>query len=692
MSLIEVPLLSNSSATVRLGSFRLPSLATVRDSTLGVVWEGLLPATLSLRRGLYEADVRNEAEIASHDLRVRPPEPLDALEMGLRLNTIVPVSAQWRRRQSEAEAVTGLSAQLRDSGGTGGLAVTIMGARDTAASTRCEVKYEAKTLFHVAETSPSSERALPGAARAVHPGGYTLRIGGVGKVSSTSQDLDVPVYVSAGYQTLVFVPSGGTRLDRMSIHMLPIRHTWTGFEVGSLLLEGLLTARRHKVAALTFHRDLDIHGLVDLYPLLGLMLATHLQEHHFDTDLVVDLIGQLIQILPDHPDVQALTGASRLSFPPTIASIQESSLREVVTGTAHILSGSVAEKAMEGRVWFGAWTTWAGWWLPEPRATTERSAYQRIRAAMLGAGRFSGPLLRAVLRAIDLPATVRLRRQVRGLGPERVHAILAEVSVGKNLPTVRILDHIRFLLETGDVDTARRTLQGRQIEETAEAILLSVTSVRNALDRVRPELRRTLDNEKGRATRLTGAKTTAKTEVLMSQRYFIETPPDTADLADSLWNDHAVTTPHVNLVMEQYKLYVELADRISARRSLANIVFLTLNTAIFTAIGIFWKNLPKASPWLGIFPLTVLVLQCLVWFWIIRSYRQLNAAKWAVVGAFEQRLPTSPWWSAEWTALGEGKDPSRYWPLNRIERWVPFLFGIAYIGEFFVLVFAHGSP
>ena len=60
--------------------------------------------------------------------------------------------------------------------------------------------------------------------------------------------------------------------------------------------------------------------------------------------------------------------------------------------------------------------------------------------------------------------------------------------------------------ETGNVDEARRTLQGRHAEETAAALLLSVTSVRNALDGVRPELRRTIDTEKGRATRSVAAK------------------------------------------------------------------------------------------------------------------------------------------------------------------------------------------
>jgi hypothetical protein len=167
--------------------------------------------------------------------------------------------------------------------------------------------------------------------------------------------------------------------------------------------------------------------------------------------------------------------------------------------------------------------------------------------------------------------------------------------------------------------------------------------------------------------------------------YFFETSaPDADQLVSHLWRAQAAPADEAT-AFEQYKLYVEMADRVSARRSLANTFFLTLNTALFTAIGVFWKNPPRASAWLGLFPTVVLVTQCLVWFWIIRSYRQLNAGKWAVVGAFEKRLPTSPWWDAEWVALGKGQDPSRYWPISHVEQWVPFLFGLAYIGGFLAL-------
>jgi hypothetical protein len=179
-----------------------------------------------------------------------------------------------------------------------------------------------------------------------------------------------------------------------------------------------------------------------------------------------------------------------------------------------------------------------------------------------------------------------------------------------------------------------------------------------------------------------------------ARSFLVEAVAATADEVEpSLWNE-AITaaryTPenerYQAAILDQYKLYVEMADRVSARRALANSFFLTLNTAIFTTIGFFWKDRPEASRWLLVFPLLALVGQCLAWFWIVRSYRQLNSGKWAVVGAFEKRLPASPWWSAEWEALGRGKDPAKYWPLTHIEQLVPILFGVTYLVAFVAIM------
>lgn len=142
-------------------------------------------------------------------------------------------------------------------------------------------------------------------------------------------------------------------------------------------------------------------------------------------------------------------------------------------------------------------------------------------------------------------------------------------------------------------------------------------------------------------------------------------------------------------VMEQYKVYVEMADRVSSRRALANTFFITLNSAIFTVIGVLWRDQPAISRWWVIFPTIVLVGQCLAWFWLLRSYRQLNSGKYAVVGALEELLPTSPYWGAEWHALGKGEDKSRYWPLTHLEQWLPMLFLAAYLsGAIAVIVTA----
>ncbi len=178
------------------------------------------------------------------------------------------------------------------------------------------------------------------------------------------------------------------------------------------------------------------------------------------------------------------------------------------------------------------------------------------------------------------------------------------------------------------------------------------------------------------------------------RRYFgTGSPADPDEVERELWNDAVgretyseANESYQTAVLEQYKLYVEMADRISARRSLANTFFLTLNTAVFSLIGVLWTSPPHAARGLLIVPLVVLVTLCLAWFWLVRSYRQLNSGKYAVIGALERRLPASPYWRAEWKALGEGTDKARYWPLTHLEQWIPCLFAVVYIGGFVAAV------
>lgn len=137
-------------------------------------------------------------------------------------------------------------------------------------------------------------------------------------------------------------------------------------------------------------------------------------------------------------------------------------------------------------------------------------------------------------------------------------------------------------------------------------------------------------------------------------------------------------------LFEQYKLYVEMVDRSSARRQTANSYFLTVNTGLLGFVGFLTTRQETATYiWLlGFAGITLSVL----WYWLVRSYRDLNTAKFAVIHAIEKRLPLSLY-DAEWEALGRGKRPDLYRPFTHIEIGVPFVFLLLHS-----VVFLHSFP
>lgn len=131
-------------------------------------------------------------------------------------------------------------------------------------------------------------------------------------------------------------------------------------------------------------------------------------------------------------------------------------------------------------------------------------------------------------------------------------------------------------------------------------------------------------------------------------------------------------------LLEQYKLFVESADRISQRRLHANSFFLTINTAFLAAFGaiVSHGSQPLELWWVPLITLVGLVL-CFVWYRVVLSYKGLNEGKFAVIHRIEERLPLSIF-GAEWRYIGEGKNPKRYRPFSDIETWIPRIFAALY--------------
>jgi hypothetical protein len=100
---------------------------------------------------------------------------------------------------------------------------------------------------------------------------------------------------------------------------------------------------------------------------------------------------------------------------------------------------------------------------------------------------------------------------------------------------------------------------------------------------------------------------------------------------------------HSHLI-EQYKLYVEMVDRISARRLLVNNSFITLTGAAAIAYAAAPTSFAGGS---AVFFQAGITLACILmsilWRETIVYYRHLSDAKFLVIHEMEELLPARPY-------------------------------------------------
>lgn len=121
--------------------------------------------------------------------------------------------------------------------------------------------------------------------------------------------------------------------------------------------------------------------------------------------------------------------------------------------------------------------------------------------------------------------------------------------------------------------------------------------------------------------------------------------------------------------LELYKLAVEMADRVSARRTTANTFFLTINTALLA----FVSTGPVTFLWLVAL---VGIALSLTWWILLKSYRDLNEAKFGVITRMESNLEARVF-GDEWRKLKEDRPKGlrgRYAEFSIVERIVPLIF------------------
>ena len=142
-------------------------------------------------------------------------------------------------------------------------------------------------------------------------------------------------------------------------------------------------------------------------------------------------------------------------------------------------------------------------------------------------------------------------------------------------------------------------------------------------------------------------------------------------------------------LLEEYKLYVEMADRISQRRDQSNRFYSALLTGLLAVISV----VAKLSDWqtsgnilsvvlisVGLAGLAI----CAIWFVNIRSYKRLNSGKFRIIHEVEEQLPF-PLYKKEWDYLRPPTGKKKYFQLTRIEQFIPIAMAIPYI---FLMVYA----
>lgn len=130
---------------------------------------------------------------------------------------------------------------------------------------------------------------------------------------------------------------------------------------------------------------------------------------------------------------------------------------------------------------------------------------------------------------------------------------------------------------------------------------------------------------------------------------------------------------NASLLLEQYKIAVEMSDKISSRRDGANKLFVSLCSGLLLML-----NVDQGLYHIQLATCVVGVFLSIVWASLIWNYKQLNSAKFKVIHLMERQLEY-PVFTQEWDFLGKGENKKLYSKLTVVEGWLPFVFLVLFV-------------
>jgi len=140
---------------------------------------------------------------------------------------------------------------------------------------------------------------------------------------------------------------------------------------------------------------------------------------------------------------------------------------------------------------------------------------------------------------------------------------------------------------------------------------------------------------------------------------------------------NTTTENNLELLFQQYHIYLDSIEKNSDRRNSAVKLYITINAWLLSFLGVIVQS-SKLNIITAILPVLIVWISIsVIFYYLIKSYKQLNTGKFELIHKIEEKLPLNLY-AYEWVVLGEGKDKNKYFPFSHIEQWLPIVLGLVY--------------
>jgi len=397
-------------------SAAMPGVAfTIVDGTFQAVARGVGTLDVTLLHGLYEIATRAGGSVETQLISLEPGEVWRREGITAGVYGAAPLPGSRTANAMHAAAAESASRWVAAEPGPPSGLVVVVRRLEPGGS---ELHHEQLILLD-RELRPVPEwiwtadqgAGIATASHRLEPGPYVLRLR---QPKGHGPQLDQTVWLSEGWQTLVFCPNGPERpaVEDSSVHMCRLTDAFPGANAGLAAAVEIATSGLRQGLPLVNADLLELLREQDFAnPMLGITgaHALLLQPELGDYCAVV---AELRTLLPEHPDVIALAthpscapaGLPPVSWPPMLgASYDRLLLPADRLDPDVILDGSVAERVAGYVVQRGPWLCWEA----------SPSVLRPAPVPALPAAAVDEPT--KLLSATTVGATRRVQRHVREL-------------------------------------------------------------------------------------------------------------------------------------------------------------------------------------------------------------------------------------------------------------------------------------